>query len=168
MPEKFLVDIWVKEYSEAGSTKAFCPDAVAKDTGLSVCDVFERLLFLVSDGRLVLQWEVRCPACGEVILREHEVNCNNFWCSKCKKLVEVFPNVIYPLFSVTPEYKEHVTQNRFRHFVFSSALSRKKQFNTRGDSQAVKAPVSKTGTRGFESLPSCQSEKTQKRNELWQ
>lgn len=127
MPEKFLVDLWVEEYSEAGSTEAFCPDAVARDTGLSIRDVFERLLLLVSDGKLVLLWEVRCPVCGEAILREREVNCN-VWCSKCKKVVEISPDVIYPLFFISPEYKEHVTQNRFRRLVFSSTFKLQKSW----------------------------------------
>lgn len=126
MTEKFLVDMWVKEYAEADSDEVFYPDAVARDTGLNIRDAFERLLLLVSDGKLVLLWEIRCPTCGEVILREREVNCNNVWCSKCKRMVEVFPDMIYPLFSVSPEYKEHVTQNRFRRLVFSSALRCKK------------------------------------------
>lgn len=127
MPEKFLVDMWVKEYAEAESDEVFYPDAVAKDTGLNIRDVFERLLLLVSDGKLVLLWEVRCPVCGEAILREREVNCN-VWCSKCKKAVEISPDVIYPLFFINPEYKEHVTQNRFRRLVFSSAFKLQKSW----------------------------------------
>lgn len=127
MSEKFLVDMWVKEFAETGDTEAFHLDAVAKDTGLNIRDVFERLLLLVSDGKLVLLWDVRCPVCGEAILREREVNCN-VWCSKCKKVVEVSPDVIYPLFSVSPEYKEHVIQNRSRRLVFSSAFKIQKSW----------------------------------------
>ncbi|MGB9846226.1 MAG: hypothetical protein ACPLRH_01850 [Desulfotomaculales bacterium] len=64
MTEKFLVDMWVREYAEIGASEAFYPGTVARDTGLSIRDVFERLLLLVSDGKLVLLRDVRCPVCG--------------------------------------------------------------------------------------------------------
>lgn len=125
MTEKFLVDLWVEEYSEAGSTEAFCPDAVARDTRLSVRDVFERLLFLVSDGRLVLQWEVHCPNCGKV-MRERgldRLHCEETRCPGCRNTINVSADIIYPLFSVSPEYKDHVIK-RPRRLVFSSAFKR--------------------------------------------
>lgn len=127
IPEKFLVDIWVKDYAEADSDEAFYPGTVARDTGLSIRDVFERLLLFVSDGKLVLLWEVRCPVCGETVLRKREVNINA-WCSKCKKVVEISPDVVYPLFFISPEYKEHVSKNRFRRLVFSSAFKIQKSW----------------------------------------
>jgi len=83
-------------------------------------------LFIVSDGKLVLLWEVRCPDCGEVVLRERELDCRNVWCPRCEKTVGISVDTIYPLFNISLEYKEHVNRNRFRRLVFSSVQNNRR------------------------------------------
>jgi hypothetical protein len=104
------VDDWVDEMS-ALPFRSFYPTAVAKDTGLPLQTVFERLIHLTQDGKLQLQWEIRCP--NYECLRNIEVveDPSSFIgkiikCKTCGEELEIIPDIVFPSFKVNPEYRE--------------------------------------------------------------
>lgn len=128
MAEIWDVDDWVNEMS-ALPIKGFYPTAVAKDTGLPLQIVFERLLRLTEDGKLQLQWEVRCP--NYECIRNIEtvddpsviigkiINCN-----LCGEEIEVTPDLVFPCFKINPVYKERIRQKKTNRLNVAFAMSR--------------------------------------------
>ncbi|QYY44801.1 hypothetical protein ACKE5C_19020 (plasmid) [Aneurinibacillus thermoaerophilus] len=105
------VDVFVNRVANS-QVKHFYPTAAAKYTGLPLHLVFERLLKLVDSKKLVLKWEIRCPSygCGRTVdttdkLADkvgEELQC------VCGEDIEVITDIIFPVFELNPEYKEHI------------------------------------------------------------
>lgn len=127
MVNMWVVDDWVEEMATIAIEK-FYPTAVAKDTGLPLQNVFERLLHLVKDGRLLLLWEIRCPnyECVRNIITTGDPSqfLNRFIeCNTCGEEIEVTPDIIFPVLKVTPEYKERVLQKKTGRVALALSMS---------------------------------------------
>lgn len=107
---KFIVDLWVDE-AATKPIKYFNPTIVAKETGLELPVTFERLLELVRDGKLLLQWEVRCPDCFRAIIRDYDIEQSSVECFECGE-IEITPDIIFPLFSLEPGYRDIIKKKR--------------------------------------------------------
>ncbi|MGI1659588.1 MAG: hypothetical protein ACRKFN_11465 [Desulfitobacterium sp.] len=107
-----LVDEWVNETSLT-RIGTFYPTAVAKDTGLSLPDVFSRLLELVKANKLELQWEVRCPICFHTLMDMETQNISGeLYCEKCDDNIEITPDIIFPVFKISSEYKAYMMSKK--------------------------------------------------------
>lgn len=109
---KWEIDKWVDECAVKG-VKAFSPTAVQKDLKMDINDIFDRLMFLVNDGKLNLSWRIVCPIC----FRQVNV-CNNrdnipryINCWECGE-IEVTKDMVYPLFAINDEYKQEITKQK--------------------------------------------------------
>ncbi|ACO27383.1 hypothetical protein MRY88_09245 [Bacillus cereus] len=104
------VDNWVDRKVNS-FIKSFYPTAIARELDLPLNVVFERLLQLVKDRKLILNWEIRCPECHFTIttLDEFPISLpSTIFCTHCQDDVELSLDYIFPVFSINPEYKEHV------------------------------------------------------------
>lgn len=109
------VDDWVNDMLSVLPDKNFYPTAVAKDTGLPLQVVFERLIYLTQDGKLDLQWEIYCPKClkkVEVIEANSLLIDKVIYCKTCNKefkiTPEIVPDIVFPLFKISRDYRERV------------------------------------------------------------
>lgn len=110
------IDDWV-EQAACLPIKSFYPTQVAKDTELPIDIVFDRLLALVRDEKLLLFWEVRCPnyECFRNVtstedpdeLLNHESTCRI-----CGEEFCITKDSIFPAFSVTETFKSRGKKKR--------------------------------------------------------
>ncbi|AAM25225.1 hypothetical protein M2349_000319 [Caldanaerobacter subterraneus subsp. tengcongensis MB4] len=105
---KWLVDDWVNECA-LKPIKYFTPTAIEKDTGISLEEVFERLMELVNDNKLELYWRIVCPVCFRqlYIYKSTDRIPRYIDCVECGKQ-QVTEDMIFPLFSISNEYREHI------------------------------------------------------------
>lgn len=117
MANKWDVDEWVEGRVNT-AIKSFYPTIVAKDTELPLRFVFERLLEMSEDEKLVLKWEVRCPECHETI-----DYCDVFpiiqdgttiFCERDQEDFELEIENIYPVFEFSPDYREFLRDRENR------------------------------------------------------
>lgn len=114
MNAKWDVNDWIDDIA-ALKVKKFYPTAVARDTSLPLKEVFEYLLEAVKDGKLNLFWEIRCPnlECIRTIEISPEKDiAGGIVCPLCGELIEITPDIIFPVFEVTDEYKERIKQKK--------------------------------------------------------
>lgn len=112
MFEKWEIDHWVDDRA-LKPIKAFHPTAIQKDLDVDLNTIFIRLLELVQDGKLEIMWRVVCPNCFRQlgIYKGHEsIPCFSE-CPECGEQ-EVTKDIIFPLFSVTEEYRNAVKKNK--------------------------------------------------------
>ncbi|WP_267414018.1 hypothetical protein [Bacillus sp. GC_Bacil_1] len=110
MANVWIIDSWVDRKVNS-FIKAFYPTIVAKETGLPLNDVFERLLHLVKDGKLILNWEIRCPDCHFTITTLNEFPMSipsTIFCMHCQDDMELLADYIFPIFVINPDYKEYI------------------------------------------------------------
>ena len=114
MSGHWKVDRWV-ERKALGMIKGFYPTALLTEVDYPLHVVFERLLELVKDGRLHLKWEIRCPnyECHRTIDRvdtfpHKEIT---YECL-CGQEVDLSPDIIFPVFEITQEYRKDVRESR--------------------------------------------------------
>lgn len=91
--------------------KYFYPSATAKDTSLPIQEVFECLLDAVNEKMLNIYWEIRCPnlACVRTISIDPYKNTSGYViCPICGEEIEISPEIVFPIFEVSPEYKEYL------------------------------------------------------------
>lgn len=110
------VDDWVDGMASL-PVKRFYPTAVAKDTALPLKDAFDRLLQLVIDQKLLLFWEVRCPnyECSRtinVVQDPNEVIGETIHCGICGEEIEITTGLVFPIFELSPDYKERMRQKK--------------------------------------------------------
>jgi len=115
-----MVDRWdVDDYVDTIATmpiRRFYPTAVAKSTGLPLHDVFERLLLLAKDEKLLLHWEIRCPGyeCTRnmEIVDDPNIAGQTVVCGICGDEVDISPDIMFPVFEVNPKYKERMSKKK--------------------------------------------------------
>ncbi len=118
-PNKYIVDLWVEEAAGYPIIR-FNPTTVSRDTGLDLSLVFERLLELVRDGKLVLEWEIRCPNCFRILLRDSNINHTTVECDECGE-IEVITDIIFPILSFNAGYREIIKKKQnLKRLVFSA------------------------------------------------
>ncbi|CEP67906.1 Uncharacterized [Moorella glycerini] len=111
------VDEWVRSISSLPIV-SFYPTAVAKATGLPLTDVFNRLLYLVNDGKLRLLWEIRCPNYDcvrtlEIVDDPKKIIGKSIYCTSCgEEIEEISSDNIFPAFQISPEYKARVIKKK--------------------------------------------------------
>ena len=118
------VDRRVDDLATSMVTK-FYPSAMAKMTGLPLPIVFERLLQLVSDGRLCLEFQVICPHCSHTVRTidtQEQLLSHELMCDRCGETFWVNEDCLFPVFRVTPSYKEDVKKNMGVPLVSASTL----------------------------------------------
>lgn len=132
MATKFEVDEWVHRVANT-RVSMFYPTIVSKQTGLPLENVFERLLDLSKIGQLIVKWEVICPnySCHRKLfvmdsLGERLGEVLN--CYYCGEEVEVTLDNIFPIFGISPEFRDtkkkqrndsiQYSSNRFKHTSF--------------------------------------------------
>jgi len=114
MQERWDVEEWINEVASM-PIRRFYPTAVAKTTGLPLDLVFEFLLDAVNSGKLNLLWEVRCPnleCIREITIEPEKVTSGYISCPTCGEDIEISPDIVYPVFEVTPEYKERMREKK--------------------------------------------------------
>lgn len=114
MPGKWDVNDWIDDVAVL-PVKSFYPTAVAKDTSLPLKLVFEYLLENVRDEKLHLLWEIRCPnlECVRTInLSSEKITSGEITCPICGEEAEITPDIVYPIFSVTNEYKARMAEKK--------------------------------------------------------
>lgn len=110
------VDDWV-DVAAGLPIETFYPSAVAKATGIPLPAVFERLLFLARDERIILRYQVRCPSydCVRTIETLDRFPDNVPLMGKCDVCGEEFEvrfDMIFPVFGFTPEYRERIRSKK--------------------------------------------------------
>lgn len=129
MTGKWDVDDWIDEIA-ALKVKRFYPTAVAKDTSLPLKEVFQYLLEAVKEGKLNLLWEIRCPnleCVRSIMFSPEKMVSGEITCPVCGELIEITPDIVFPVFEVTNAYKERMTQkkNKKTRIAFSMARAYK-------------------------------------------
>lgn len=122
------VDDWIDDIS-ALPIRSFYPTAVAKDTGLPLQTVFERLIRLTQDGKLQLQWEIRCP--NYECIRNVDIvdNPSSFigkiiYCKTCGEKLEITPDIVFPSFKINSDYRERSSQKKTNRLNVAFAMSK--------------------------------------------
>lgn len=113
MASKWDIDKWVEEAAQSPIT-SFYPSLPARALHMSLMDVFERLVMLAGDGKLDYMIEIRCPECCITLARySKDINffCPTLECDRCGFQGEIDPDMIFPLFKITPEYREIAKKN---------------------------------------------------------
>jgi hypothetical protein len=91
--------------------KQFYPTSVAKETGLPLEDTFSSLIDLVKQNKLILKWEIRCPAhCARTIITLEKLP-ENLSCLSCtcgEDYEEITSDMIYPVFEISAQYKAYL------------------------------------------------------------
>lgn len=105
------IDSWLAELA-ISPVSAFYPSLPAKQLGLGIGEVVERLIELVKVKYLELRWEIRCPECGSTLLRGKagDMVPDSIFCERCDERWSVDPDQVFLYFSFTDEYRE--TQKR--------------------------------------------------------
>jgi hypothetical protein len=114
MQERWNVEDWINEIASM-PIRQFYPTAVAKATELPLDIVFEILLDAVNAGKLNLLWEVRCSnlECVRTIRLDPERATSGYLsCPTCGEDIEISPDIVYPVFEVTPDYKERTKEKK--------------------------------------------------------
>lgn len=106
MAEYWDLEDWVEQIAVM-PIKYFYPTLPTKDLQIDVSEVIKGLVQLVERGWLELLWEVRCPECFSTSLpmRECPREGDELECERCFALFEADDQVVYPVFSVTSEFK---------------------------------------------------------------
>lgn len=114
MSGHWKVDRWV-DRKALGMIRGFYPTALLTEVDYPLHVVFERLLELVNDGKLHLKWEIRCPnyECHRTLdtvdtFPQTEIT---YECL-CGREVDLSPDVIFPVFEITQEYRKDVRESR--------------------------------------------------------
>lgn len=109
---KWKIDKWVEECA-LKPIVAFSPTSVQKDVGMSIDDVFIRLLQLVDDERLKIQWRIVCPDCFRQIeiIEDKDFVPRFVDCWECGE-VEVTKEMLYPLFIIDVDYKKEILSQK--------------------------------------------------------
>jgi hypothetical protein len=108
---RYAVDDWLSGVRPS-ALKRFYPTAVAKATGLSTADVFQRLLVLTGIGWIHLAWEVHCPQCNTILDRKQVSDPMllydmNLSCNDCGlDEIEVCADIIFPIFLIDEEWRQ--------------------------------------------------------------
>lgn len=92
----------------------FYPSAIAKITGLPLAVSFERLLKLVEDGRLNLEFEVACPNCFHTVrtvCEKEDLSTDELECEHCGEEFAVSKEYLIPVFHVSRDYRDDVKKN---------------------------------------------------------
>lgn len=109
----WLVDKWVERKAQ-GLTKKFYPTALLQDIELPLNVVFQRLLELASDRKLILQFEIRCPnySCVRTIDTFTTTPKQSEYTCLCGEDIEVTPDILFPVFEFTDEFKQYARSIR--------------------------------------------------------
>lgn len=111
MSEKWEIDQWIDDRA-LKPIRVFYPTSIQKDLNIDMDTIFRRLLELVQDGKLEIAWRVVCPYCFRQlgIYKEHESIPRFLECYECGEH-EITKDMIFPLFSITEEYRDVVKKN---------------------------------------------------------
>mgnify|MGYP000857558090 CR=1 FL=1 len=126
---KWKIDNWVDECAFK-PIKYFAPTAVQKDLQMDLNVIFDRLLKLADDGKLLISWRIVCPECFRPlgIFSDTNIIPRYVECLECEEQ-EVTKDMIYPLFSISDEYKQEVTsQKKLKHSVQGLCLPEKRGY----------------------------------------
>ncbi|WHH60399.1 hypothetical protein [Petroclostridium sp. X23] len=100
---------WINEFSVSAYRK-FYPSAPAKDLGIDMKNIFECLVYLADQNMLELEYEKRCPECASKMY-EDEVE-GFVYCESCDDDIELTSDVVFPIFSVSENYRNEVKKNK--------------------------------------------------------
>ncbi|QAS52357.1 hypothetical protein [Halobacillus litoralis] len=96
--------------------KRFYPTIVSKATDLPLNTVFEYLLKLTLDGRLKLEWEIRCDdyECNSLILRTDDIDqfIGQYVECECEREILINENIIFPVFSISGHYRQDIRESK--------------------------------------------------------
>lgn len=113
MVNKWDVDFWVEGRARS-LIKSFYPTIVARDIELPLELVFERLMELSDDKKLLLKWEARCPECHYTINTFDDFPLvkpgDSLFCSRCHDEIEMDLDYIYPVFELAPAFRKSIRE----------------------------------------------------------
>lgn len=126
---KWKIDMWIDECAMK-PIRAFSPSAINKDLNIDVATIFERLLKLTEDDKLILSWRIICPDCFRQIgiYENQNIIPRYVECMECGER-ETTKDMIYPLFSIKDDYKKELmsqkkTSKPCQSLVFARAKSK--------------------------------------------
>lgn len=114
MTGKWDVNEWIDEVA-ASPVYRFYPTSVTKDTSLPLDEVFGYLLEAVKDGRLNLYWEIRCTnleCVRSVSINPDKAETGDVTCSICGEEIDITPDIVFPIFEITPEYRDRMSEKK--------------------------------------------------------
>ena len=113
MNRRIDIDYWV-EATAASVIRRFYPSIVAKELSIPMNIVFDKLVDMVKDGKLELQWEVLCPECHRACSMSHsqkaELN-QEYECLEGHHFIVTMDDII-PSFKITDYYHYKVRENK--------------------------------------------------------
>lgn len=112
MMSKWKIDKWIEECA-LNPIAAFSPTAVQKDINMGIEEIFIRLLQLVGDEKLKIGWRIVCPNCFRQveIIENKDIIPRFVDCLECGE-IEVSEDMVYPLFSINPDYKKEILSQK--------------------------------------------------------
>lgn len=126
MSAKWDVNDWIDEISSM-PIKRFYPTAVAKDTKLPIDEAYEYLMDAVDSRKLNLLWEIRCPnlECIRALsISPEKITSGEISCPICGMEIIIAPDIVYPVFEISPEYKARIKQKKTQKHRIAFAMSR--------------------------------------------
>lgn len=95
--------------------RRFYPTYIHKITGIPLNEVFNYLLILVEDDRLILKWEIRCPEleCNSIMIRTEKIEDylhQAIECNNCEEEVIVRGSIVFPVFEINDYYRSRVRE----------------------------------------------------------
>jgi hypothetical protein len=131
--ETRLVDRYIDAICLQAARRYFYPTIVQKAVQLPLQDVFTRLLQLVNEDVLILQWELRCPNydCADSVEIFDEPPMAG-QCATCNYGHEfkVDASVIFPILKIHPEYREFIRQEAKKKDQTSHAFNEARPHNS--------------------------------------
>lgn len=93
--------------------KKFYPTIIHKLTELPLNQIFNFLLDMVEDGRLILKWEIRCTNydCSVLLIRTDNIKVymsETVNCGECDNEIEVNESIVFPVFEINNQYKDRL------------------------------------------------------------
>lgn len=108
-----LIDRYIDAMCLQAPRSHFYPSAIEKSLHLPLQDVFKRLLQLVSEEILILQWELRCPVygCADTVGRFDNVpEFGQIVTCHYGHEFKVDANVVFPVLTIHPEYRKFIRE----------------------------------------------------------
>lgn len=108
MEAQWAIEHWVCEQART-STGAFYAAAPAKELDIEQKVVFSKLLSMVAEGKLEIEFEIRCPDCFVTVFRgTREEIPEKFSCDRCGSVYSTVEDDILPYFRFTQRFRDHV------------------------------------------------------------
>ena len=115
---------WVDEFA-LSAYRQFYPSAPAKDLDIPVGEIFQKLLMLVKEDILELNYKVICPLCYEIV--ELSEMSTYAFCGNCDEEFEITADCYLPIFSVNDEYRSTLKLKKNEKSQYNYLLSSARQ-----------------------------------------